>query len=225
MLTARKLCQKFGPITALDSVSFDIAAGEFVFLTGPSGSGKTTLFRLILRELMPGVGQLLFENHDLAKMSSKDLLVHRRDLGPVFQDFKLLADRNVWENVALPLQVRYFSPSEIAKAVKLALEMVDLSSRTQLFPAQLSGGEIQRVAIARAVVGQPKLLLADEPTGNLDPKTARSIANLLQDIHRQLKTTVIMATHNADIVNRFPQRVISLNRGQVIKDVPKGKYE
>jgi cell division transport system ATP-binding protein len=149
----------------------------------------------------------------------------RRNIGAVFQDFKLLEDRDVWENVALPLQVRGLKFPAIDPAVKVALELVRLTDRAHLFPSQLSGGELQRVAMARAIVGKPKIVLADEPTGNLDPETAKSIVRLLKDIHAELKTTVLMATHNADIVNNYAQRVISLKNGKLIKDSPTGKYE
>ncbi len=225
MISARGVTKKFGDITALVDVNFEIAAGEFVFLTGPSGSGKTTVLKLILRELKADKGILTVDGHDLAKLHSAKLPVYRRALGVVFQDFRLLADRSVAENVALPLQVRLAKENEIVKAVRQSLEVVGLSARANLFPAQLSGGELQRAVLARAIVGRPKLVLADEPTGNLDPKTAKGIVRLLKTIHSELKTTVIMATHNADIVNSLSLRVISLDEGRVVKDTPRGKYE
>ena len=218
MISAQHLTKKFGNILALDAVSFDIAPGEFVFLTGPSGSGKTTILRLIMRDLKPDAGKLVLAGP--AKIHE-----YRRTIGTVFQDFKLLSDRSVFENVALPLEVMGVKPDDLQKSVKKALELVELTARTDLFPAQLSGGELQRVVLARAIVARPKLILADEPTGNLDPKTARSIVNLLSTIHSELKTTVLMATHNADIVNHQGRRVISLEAGKVTKDSPKGKYE
>ncbi len=218
MISAQKLTKKFGNTLALEEVSFDISPGEFVFLTGPSGSGKTTILRLIMRDLKPDAGKLVLAGP--AKIHE-----YRRTIGTVFQDFKLLPDRSVFENVALPLEVVGVKPEDLQKAVKKALELVELTTRTDLFPAQLSGGELQRVALARAIVTRPKLILADEPTGNLDPKTARSIVNLLSTIHSELKTTVLMATHNADIVNHLARRVIALEAGKVIKDSPKGKYD
>jgi len=218
MISAQKLTKKFGNILALDAVSFDIASGEFVFFTGPSGSGKTTVLRLIMRDLKPDAGKLVLAGP--AKIHE-----YRRTIGTVFQDFKLLSDRSVFENVALPLEIMGVKPDDLQKSVKKALELVELTARTDLFPAQLSGGELQRVALARAIVARPKLILADEPTGNLDPKTARSIVNLLATLHSQLQTTVIMATHNADIVNHLARRVIALEAGKVIKDAPKGKYD
>jgi cell division transport system ATP-binding protein len=225
MVTARNLTKKFGGITAVRDVNFTIEPGEFIFLTGPSGSGKTTLLRLILRDVLLDSGELQVNGQNVAKIHSRQLPQFRRGIGAVFQDFKLLSDLSVWENVALPLEVRGVKPKDISAAVKIALEMVSLSNRADLFPVQLSGGELQRVAIARAVVGKPSLLLADEPTGNLDPKTARTIVKLLKDIHEELKTTVIMATHNADIVNHYSLRVISMDEGKLTKDVTKGKYE
>jgi len=224
MVTTHNLTKKFGNIAALSDLSLVIEPGEFAFLTGASGSGKTTLLRMILRELKADSGKLLVDGVDMAKLPGKKLPAYRRQIGVIFQDFKLLSDRSVWENIALPLEVRGTKSADAAAAIKIALEMVGLSNRAKLFPAQLSGGEIQRVAIARAVVSKPKLILADEPTGNLDPKTARSIAKLLKEIHEELKTTIIMATHNMDIVNHLEQRVISLEEGKLLKDNPKGKY-
>ena len=211
MVTARNLTKKFGDITALWDITFNIEPGEFVFLTGTSGSGKTTLFRLIMRNLGLTAGELVVDGKHVHKIKTKDLPAYRRRIGPVFQDFKLLPNKTAYEN--------------IASSVKIALEMVGLTDRSHLFPGQLSGGELQRVGLARAVVSKPKLILADEPTGNLDPKTAHSIVSLLKEIHEELKTTVIMATHNADIVNRFGLRVITLSEGKLIKDSPKGKYD
>ena len=218
MISAQKLTKKFGNILALDAVTFDIAPGEFIFLTGPSGSGKTTIIRLIMRDLKPDAGKLVLTG-------PTEIHEYRRTLGTVFQDFKLLPDRSVFENVALPLEIMGVKPEDLQKSVKKALELVELTARTDLFPAQLSGGELQRVALARAIVARPKLILSDEPTGNLDPKTARAIVNLLSTLHSQLQTTIIMATHNADIVNHLARRVIALDAGKVIKDTPKGKYD
>jgi len=225
MVSVRGVTKKFGQLTALDKVDFSINAGEFVFLTGASGSGKTTLLRLMIRELLPSSGQLLVNGVDYAKIKSRDLPKIRRNIGTVFQDYKLLPDLTVKENIALPLSVRGVSDTDISKAVRIAQEMVGLGKKTDLFPAQLSGGELQRVGLARAIVGKPLLLLADEPTGNLDPKTGRSIVKLIKEIHSVLKTTVIMATHNSEIVNNYHLRVITLDEGRLVKDSPKGKYE
>jgi len=225
MITAHDLTKRFGDITALDSISFSIEPGEFVFLTGTSGSGKTTLLRMILRELKPDSGSLTVAGVELGKLPGSKLPAYRQTLGPIFQDFKLLPDRSVWENVALPLQVKSVKSQAISQAVKLALEMVGLENRAGLFPSQLSGGELQRIAIARSIAAKPQVILADEPTGNLDPKTARSIVKLLRDVHSELKTTVLMATHNADIVNHYNLRVITLEAGKLIKDASHSKYD
>jgi cell division transport system ATP-binding protein len=225
MITARDVSKKFGNVLALSELSFEIKPGEFVFLTGPSGSGKTTLLKLVLKDIVADKGQLLIGEQDIKKIPNKKLPDYRRQIGVVFQDFKLLSDRSVFENVALPLEVRGVKEAEISSAVKKALELVGLGSRVDLFPAQLSGGELQRVAIARAIVGRPKLLLADEPTGNLDPKTSIAIMKILKEIHEELKTTIVMATHNADIVNHAGLRVIMLVDGKLAKDSSKGKYE
>lgn len=219
MISAQKICKRFGDVIALEDVSFEIATGEFVFLTGKSGSGKTTFLRLLLCELKPDSGELKTE------IEAKSLPEYRQQIGMIFQDFKLLADRNVWENVALPLLIRGIKKEDVHAAVHAAVETVDLTEKMELFPAQLSGGELQRVAIARAIVARPQLILADEPTGNLDPVTSKSIFKLLKQIHDELKTTIIMATHNVDLVNHGGLRVISLDKGKVIKDVNKGKYE
>jgi len=225
MISARKLTKKFGEVTALSEIDINIEPGEFVFLTGASGAGKTTFFRLLLKDIDPTSGELEVFGQSIKKLTGKNLPKFRRQIGIIFQDYRLLSENNVWENIALPLQFRKLPQKDIELAVKLALEMVNLSDRAELFPAQLSGGELQRVSIARSIVGKPKLLLADEPTGNLDPKTAKSISKLLFDIHNHLQTTVIMATHNSEIVNSNPRRVISLSGGKVVKDTLKGKYE
>jgi len=225
MVTAKQVTKKFGSTLALSDINLHIEPGEFVFLTGQSGSGKSTLLKLILREVKPDSGELVVNGENLLKIKSKKLSQYRRNIGPIFQDFRILFDRSVAENIALPLQVKSVKTPEILSSVKIAAEMVGLQNQTHLFPAQLSGGEVQRVAIARAIVSKPALILADEPTGNLDPKTAKSIVKLLRDIHEELKTTIVMATHNADIVNHNALRVVTLEKGRIIRDEAKGKYE
>ncbi len=225
MVTVRDLTKKFGNMVALDRVSLSVSEGDFVFLTGASGSGKTTFLRLLIRELKPDSGILEVNGQDMLKLKGQALPLFRRDIGTVYQDFKLLNDQNVAENVALPLEVRGVKSPDIRQAVEISLEMVGLKGKNRLFPAQLSGGELQRVGLARAIVAKPKLLLADEPTGNLDPKTAQSIVKLIKEIHTHLKTTVIMATHNSEIVNRYGLRVITLDKGRLIKDEPTGRYD
>jgi cell division transport system ATP-binding protein len=225
MVIARDLTKKFGSLVALDGVTISVAEGDFVFLTGASGSGKTTFIRLLIRDIKPDSGYLEVNSADVSKLKGQALPMFRRNIGTVYQDFKLLNDLNVEENVALPLEVRGLKNPDIKSAVKIALEMVGLANKSSLFPAQLSGGELQRVGLARAIAGKPKLLLADEPTGNLDPKTAQSIVRLIKEIHEHLKTTVIMATHNSEIVNHYNLRVITLDKGKVIKDDIKGHYD
>lgn len=219
-----KVTKKFGDIIALDDASFDIKPGEFVFITGHSGAGKTTITKLIIREWIPTSGSVMIDEIDLKKMSSSNIPNLRRRIGVVFQDFKLLSNRTIFENVALPLEVIGKDSKEIDKEVKNILEMVGLGERPNLFPAQLAGGELQRVCLARAVVAQPKLILADEPTGNLDPATSWQIVKLLKKINK-MGTTVIMSTHNVDIVDSMREKVIKLEKGKVVKIANEGKYE
>lgn len=224
MIKFESVTKKFGPITALDDVSLEIKQGEFVFLVGPSGAGKSTLLKLLTREFIPSSGRVLFNNIDTTKLKNGDLPGHRRKIGFVFQDFKLLDDRTVFENVALALEVRGKSDEEIAKGVEHTLKLVDIWGRRHLFPRQLSGGEAQRVVIARAVVGKPDLVLADEPTGDLDLQTAWGVIQLLNEIN-SWGTTVIMATHNQEIVNTLKRRVVLIKDGKITRDAREGKYE
>jgi cell division transport system ATP-binding protein len=225
MITAQALSKKFGDFFALKEISLHIEPGEFVFLIGSSGSGKTTLFRLILKEFVQTSGKLIVDNQEIKDIKSQQLPIFRRNIGTIFQDFRLLPERTVFENIALPLLVSGKSIEDTKNAVNTALEMVEIVNKAQLFPAQLSGGEIQRVSIARAIANKPKIILADEPTGNLDPKTAKSIVKLLKDIHTDLKSTILMATHNADIVNQQNLRVIKIKQGVIAKDLPLGNYD
>src|SRR3990170_6207387 len=188
---------------ALDDINLKIEDSDFVFITGPSGAGKSTLLRLITKELVPTSGQVMFNEDDIAKIPENKLYILRRRIGTVFQDFKLLLSRTVFENVALSLEVLKKSDSEIEKEVSEALEKVGILEKADYFPSQLSGGEVQRTAIARAIVSKPEVLLADEPTGDLDPKTAEQVVEVLEKINEDDKTTIIMATHNAAIVNHF----------------------
>lgn len=219
-----KVTIKFGDIVALDEVSFEIKPGEFVFITGPSGAGKTTIVRLILREYSPTSGKIEIDGEDLSEIKTKNLPKLRQKIGVVFQDFKLLMDRTVRGNVALTLRVIGKEEKEIEKEVTKILKLVGLEERTHLFPAQLAGGELQRAGLARAVVGQPEIIIADEPTGNLDLATSWQIIRLLQKINKMGKT-VIMATHNFEIVNSMKERVIEFDKGKLISDKKKGKYK
>lgn len=223
MVKFDNVSKKFGEIIALDEISFEIKPGEFVFIIGPSGAGKTTIVRLLLREYLPTSGKIKVDDFDLSAMRKKDLPNLRRKVGVAFQDFKLLADRTVWENTALALRVLGKDDEEIEKEIHKILKLVGLEERADLFPAQLAGGELQRVCLARAVVGQPEIVIADEPTGNLDLATAWQIIRLLQKIN-QMGKTVIVATHNFEIVNAMKERVIELDKGRLISDKKKGKY-
>jgi len=224
MVKFEKVSKKFGEIVALKNLSFAIKKGEFVFVIGPSGAGKTTIVRLILKEISPSEGKIEVFGEDLEKIEKKEIPFYRRKIGVVFQDFKLLAERTVFENVSLPLEVMGRSGKDIEIEVKGVLEMVGLLERGNLFPAQLAGGEIQRACLARAIVAKPEILIADEPTGNLDPSTAWQIVKILKKINKG-GTTVIMATHNVDIVDSLKERVIKLYQGEIVKDETGGRYE
>lgn len=217
--------KKYGnSIVALDNINLEIEGGDFVFLVGPSGAGKSTLLRLLAKEYTPSSGLISIDNVDIAKIKSKDMPLYRRKVGFVFQDFKLLDNLTVFENVALSLEVRGLPTETINKEVERILKLFEIWDRRNLFPVQLSGGEAQRTAIARAIVGKPDILLADEPTGDLDPQTSWSVMQLLNEIN-SWGTTIIMATHNAEIVTTQKRRVIYLKKGQIVKDKKEGKYE
>ncbi len=210
-------------VTALKDVNLTIEQGEFVFIVGASGAGKSTLIKLLLKEERPTEGRIFFNNQDITHLSSRRVPKLRRQIGVVFQDFRLLPKKTVYENVAMAMEILGKSTREIRRQVPLVLGLVSLSARADNYPDQLSGGEHQRVAIARAIVNNPSVLIADEPTGNLDVETAAEIMHVLQNINNK-GTTVIMATHAKDIVDRMQKRVISLADGSVIRD-EKGGYE
>ncbi|GAA3547660.1 cell division ATP-binding protein FtsE [Nocardioides daeguensis] len=208
---------------ALDQVTLDIDKGEFVYLVGTSGSGKSTALRLVLRELRPTTGRVYVAGKEINRMAGWKVPRLRRQIGTVFQDFRLLPNKTVAENVAFAQQVIGKSRREIAKVVPETLELVGLKDKGDRMPDELSGGEQQRVAIARAFVNRPMILIADEPTGNLDPATSVGIMNLLGDIN-QTGTTVVMATHDHGIVDQFTKRVIELDHGKVVRDEASGSY-
>ena len=208
---------------ALSHVTLDIDKGEFAFLVGPSGSGKSTFMRLILREYLPTSGHLYVAGKDLTRVHNWKVPALRRRIGTVFQDFRLLPGKTVHENVAFALQVIGKSSSLIRRVVPETLELVGLDGKADRLPEELSGGEQQRVAIARAFVNRPQILIADEPTGNLDPATSVGIMKLLNSIN-QADTTVIMATHDATIVDQMRKRVIELAGGEIVRDQSKGVY-
>lgn len=225
MIVLNNVIKQFGSgITALQNINLEIKPAEFVFLTGPSGAGKTTLLKLLIRDLLPTEGTVFVDNIDITKLPAKKIPQIRRQIGMVFQDFKLLYDRTVFENVALTLHILGEPANDIKEKVKTMLKIVGLEKQQELFPVQLAGGELQRAVIARAVVHQPKVVLADEPTGNLDPATSWKIINLFKEINEQFKTTVVMATHNADIVNSLSKRVVILDKGKIVSDKMKGSY-
>ncbi|MBM3208823.1 ATP-binding cassette domain-containing protein [Candidatus Shapirobacteria bacterium] len=222
MIEFVKVTKKFGPVVALDDLSFKIEKGEFVFLTGPSGAGKTTLANLLLGKFLPTSGKIFLGQEEIPRSLAKIHLL-RRKLGVIFQDFKLISDRTVFENIALPLEIMGRKKAEIKDRVGEVLRQVNLGERINFFPAQLAGGELQRVSLARALVAKPEVLLADEPTGNLDPESAWQLIKLLKEINK-LGTLVLMTTHNIDIVNSLCERVIKLEKGRLVKDEKKGKY-
>ena len=215
MLVFKNVTKSFGDINALNDVSFTVKDGEFVFLTGPSGAGKTTIMRLIMREFLPDSGEIFFEEQDLTKLKHKDIPQLRRNLGVIFQDFKVLHERTVAENVEVALAVLGLTKSEWNERVKHVLNLIGLRERADLFPSQLSGGELQRVAMARALVVNPKIILADEPTGNLDWETADKIMDLFEKINYEGKT-ILMATHHKGIVGKMKKRVIEIKDGRII---------
>ena len=223
MIRFNNVSKKYSSHLALANVTVEIPSGEFVFLIGPSGAGKTTFLRLLIRDILPTTGTIHVDDLDLSRLPGSHIHKLRRKIGTVFQDFKLLTDRTVFENVALGLEILGKQDKEIRTRVFDVLELVGLSDKKNSFPRELSYGEMQRTSIARAIVGGPTILLADEPTGNLDPDTADEILDILSEINR-IGTTVIMATHNATIVNEFKKRTLSLHEGRLVSDEAKGRY-
>jgi cell division transport system ATP-binding protein len=211
-----------GP-AALDDVSFSIERNEFTFLVGTSGAGKTTILNLILGDLYPNTGTVIVDDIDISSKKCKRIEELRMHIGVVFQDFKILSDKDVFENIALGLHIQNLSIKKIKEQVREVLSLVGLEGREQYFPVQLSAGELQRVAIARALCGDRHIILADEPTGNLDPKTTWDIMKIFKKVESH--KTIIIATHNTDVVNSLKKRVIVLKKGKIIKDMQKGGYE
>ena len=211
-------------IPALNDVSLDIEEGEFVFIVGDSGSGKSTLIKLLLKELEPTEGTITINNKKLNKIKRRQIPKFRRNIGVVFQDFRLLKDRNIYDNVAFAQKVIGESNRSIKKNVPSMLSMVGLAAKYRSYPRQLSGGEQQRVAIARALINEPKILLADEPTGNLDNHNAWEIMKLLEEANER-GTTVLVVTHNQEIVNEMKKRVVTMKKGVIVSDEKKGGYK
>ncbi|HHW57249.1 MAG TPA: cell division ATP-binding protein FtsE [Clostridia bacterium] len=210
-------------IIALSNVSFEIENGEFVFIVGPSGAGKSTIIKLLLKEEEPTSGSILIDKRDITKLKKREIPYLRRSMGVVFQDFRLLPNKTVFENVAFAMEIIGASPKDIRRKVPMVLSLVGLSDKADNYPQQLSGGEQQRVSLARAIVNEPSILIADEPTGNLDPDTSWEIVKLLSEINKR-GTTVVMATHAKDIVDAMKKRVIALEKGNIVRDEIRGAY-
>lgn len=209
--------------TALDDISFFIERGEFVFIVGPSGSGKSTLIKLLMHEETATEGDVIINNDDVGKLKRREIPYLRRSMGVVFQDFRLLSKKTVYENVAFAMEIIGAGRKEIRKQVPNVLGLVGLAHKAKAYPDELSGGEQQRVALARALVNNPAFLIADEPTGNLNPKAAMEIMELLEDINKR-GTTVIMATHAKEIVDKMKKRVIAIEDGKIVRDETRGAY-
>ena len=212
-------------VTALAGVNLEISKGEFVFIIGASGSGKSTIIKLLYRQEKPTQGEVFVGGINVAKLRNRKIYKLRRKLGIVFQDYKLLPKLTVYENVAFALEIYGLKKSEVRKRTLEALELVGLKDKVRSFPDELAGGEQQRVSIARAIVNSPKILICDEPTGNLDPKTSMEVMKVIERINNELGTTVIMATHDEKIVNKMKKRVVVIDKGLVVDDTMKGKYK
>jgi len=219
----QEVTKKYGNDIALDNVSFRIKEGEFASIVGESGAGKSTVLKLLLREELPTEGKVFFKGVDISTYTSSELPLYRRRVAPIFQEFRLLPSKTVFENVAFAMEAAGQPSKEIYEDVPQALDVVGLASFGNRFPHQISGGEKQRVAIARALVQRPELIMADEPTGNLDPKRSREIVNLLLKIN-ELGAAVLLVTHEAAVVNDIQKRVITLKNGKIISDKKRGKY-
>lgn len=214
----KHVTKHFGIINALNDVNFEIKSGDFVFLVGPSGAGKSSILKMILHQYHPSSGQIFLDGQDIHQQNKSHIDKLRRKIGVIFQDYQLIADKTVEENIALALDINGVSPEEIPQKVEKVINQVNLNSRRHLFPSQLSGGELQRTALARALAIEPQLILADEPTGNLDPENSWNLIKLLSDINSQSGTTIIMTTHNMDIIQSLDKRIIAIKNGTVAAD-------
>lgn len=217
----KDVSKHFGSIKALENLNFEVKTGDFVFIVGSSGAGKSTLLKMILSQYRPSTGEIYIDGH-LLNFKNKHLIDKlRQNIGVIFQDYQLIADKTVEENIALALDINGFPGKEIPQRVDKAIDQVFLQSRRHLFPAQLSGGELQRAALARALAIDPKLILADEPTGNLDPENSWNLIKLLKEINETKGTTIIMTTHNFDIVESLNKRKITMKNGTIVNDTIK----
>ncbi|WP_432402326.1 cell division ATP-binding protein FtsE [Wukongibacter sp. M2B1] len=224
MIEIRNISKRYkSDVTALSNINLKIEKGEFVFLVGASGAGKSTLIKLLLKEAEPTQGKIVIDGQNITKIHRRKVPHLRRKIGVVFQDFRLLPNKTVYENVAFAMEIVEATPKEIRRNVPTILSLVGLSSKAKMYPEQLSGGEQQRVSIARSIINNPPILIADEPTGNLDPETSWEIMRLLRQINRR-GTTIVMATHAKEIVDMMQQRVIALEKGIVARDEQRGGY-
>jgi len=214
----QEVTKNFGVVTALKDITFHVDEGDFIFIVGPSGCGKSTLLKLIMGQLRPSSGQINIDGSDLSKTSKNTLDNIRRQIGVIFQDYQLLFDKTIEENIALALDIVNTPRQSILPIIEDVLQKVRLESRRHLFPSQLSGGELQRAALARALSVKPRIILADEPTGNLDPENSWNLVKLLKDINEINKTTIIMTTHNLDIIQSLSKRIIKLDHGSIVND-------
>ena len=222
MIHFENVTKKYSANTGIDNVSLDIDRGEFVFLVGPSGAGKSTFIKLVMKEIEADVGSIRVMGNEIVELPARSLPKHRRNIGMIFQDFRLLPNKTVYENVAFAMEIVHKSQRKIKRQVPLALKLMGISSKANMFPDELSAGEQQRVAIARAIINKPAMLIADEPTGNLDPATAWEIMNLLDEINKR-GTTIVMVTQAKDIVDTMPKRVVTIESGKIVGDCI-GKY-
>ncbi len=223
MIDFKNVTKVYADTVALKNATLHIDQGDFVFVVGPTGSGKSTFIKLITKEIEPDEGEVSVEGKPLSKMSNRDVAFLRRDIGMVFQDFKLLENKTVFENVSFAMEVVRCSKKTIDRQVPQLLSVIGIEDKANNFPSELSAGEQQRVAIARAIINNPRILIADEPTGNLDPETAWEIMQLLELVNKR-GTTVVMVTHARDIVNRMNKRVIAIDQGTIIRDSRGGDY-
>lgn len=224
LIKFENVCKEYkNGVKAVNNINMHINPGEFVFLIGHSGAGKSTITKLILKETRPTGGRIYLNGEDITNVPNRKIPYIRRYIGIVFQDFRLLSNKTVYENVAFAMQIIGAKPKDIRRNIPIILSMVGLSDKANSFPHQLSGGECQRTAIARAIINKPQVIIADEPTGNLDDENAWEIMNLLQDINNR-GTTIIMATHAKEIVDRMKKRVVTLNKGEIVSDLYEGGY-
>jgi cell division transport system ATP-binding protein len=224
MIEMQEVYKKYpNGVTAVNGIDVKIDQGEFVYVVGPSGAGKSTFIKMIYREEVPTSGTITMNGVNLAKLRNHKVPLFRRNLGVVFQDFKLLQSKTVYENIAFALEVIEVQPKAIKKRVMEVLDLVNLKHKARMLPSELSGGEQQRVSIARSIVNSPKVVIADEPTGNLDPDTSWEIMNIFDEINTR-GTTVVMATHNREIVNTIKHRVIAIESGKIVRDEQRGDY-